>query len=183
MSKFFSQAKSLLGLSLVTVGLTACSSGNYSDLDGFMSEQKAQSGGVIKPIPVFKAYTAFTYGAAGNRSPFDRPIEVTEITRLQMSSNVKPDSNRAKEFLEQFPIDSLGMVGSMQLGNELWALIKDSDGGVQRVKKGNYLGRNHGRIVEATDMYLSVIEIVPNGVDGWVERPKTIKLKTIEEEL
>lgn len=182
MNKFFSQCKKIVSLFIVTAGLAACSGGDYQDLDAFMAEKKARSGGVIKPIPVFKAYTAFTYGAAGNRGPFDRPVEVTEITRLQMTSNVKPDTNRAKEFLEQFPLDSLGMVGSLQLGDVLWALVKDGNGGVQRVKTGNYVGRNHGRIVEATDTYLSVIEIVPNGVDGWVERPKTIKLQTLEEE-
>lgn len=161
--------------------LSACGSDNYQDLDEFMAEKKARPAGVIKPIPVFKAYKAFTYKATGSRSPFDKPVEVTEITRLQMASNVEPDPNRTKEFLEQFSIDELSMVGTLQQNNELWALIQDQDGGVHRVKKNNFIGRNHGQIVEATETYVSVIEIVPNGVDGWVERPRTIKLKTIEE--
>ena len=108
-------------------------------------------------------------------------MEVTEITRLRMASNVKPDPNRTKEYLEQFSLDALSMVGTLQQGDTLWALMQDEEGGVHRTKMGNYMGRNHGRIVEATETYVSVIEIVPNGVDGWVERPRTIKLKTIEE--
>ncbi len=162
--------------------LTACGGGDFQDLDDFMAEKKSRPAGIIKPIPVFKAYKAFTYSASGLRAPFDRPIEVTEITRLQMASNVKPDPNRTKEYLEQFNLDSLTMVGTLEQGGTLWALLQDEDGGVHRTKKGNYLGRNHGRIIDATETYLSIIEIVPNGVDGWVERPRTIKLKTLEDQ-
>jgi len=166
---------------VVIAFLSGCESGGYQDLDDFMAEKKARPAGLIKPIPAFKAYKAFTYSAAGLRSPFERPVEVTEITRLQMASDVEPDKNRSKEYLEQYNIDSLSMVGTLQQGGTLWALLLDSDGGVHRVKNGNFMGRNHGQIVEAGDTYISVIEIVPNGVDGWVERPRTIKLKTLED--
>ena len=162
--------------------LVACGSSNFQDLDEFMAQKKSKPGGHIKPIPAFKAYKAFTYSAASQRSPFEKPVEVTEITRLRMATNVKPDPNRTKEYLEQFGIDSLTMVGTLEQAEVLWALMQDEDGGVHRVKKENYIGRNHGKIVEATEAYISVIEIVPNGVDGWTERPRTIKLKTVIEE-
>lgn len=161
--------------------LGGCSSGSYQDLDEFMAEAKSRPAGHIAPIPAFKAYKAFNYSATSMRSPFDKPVEVTEITRLQMASNVKPDPNRPKEFLEQYSLDSLTMVGSLEQSGTLWALMQDKEGGVHRVRKGNYMGHNHGRIVEAAETYISVIEIVPNGVDGWIERPRTIKLKTVEE--
>ncbi|MEH6557520.1 MAG: pilus assembly protein PilP [Oceanicoccus sp.] len=177
MRKFF-----LLSPLLLMLVLTACTSDNYQDLDEFMAEKKARPAGVIKPIPVFKAYKAFTYSAAGMRGPFDQPVDVGEITRMQLNSNVKPDNNRTKEYLEQFNLDSLSMVGTLEQGGQFWALLQDDNGGVHRIQKGNYVGRNHGKIVEASETYLSVIEIVPNGVDGWVERPKTIKIQTIEEQ-
>lgn len=161
--------------------LTACGSSNHRDLDDFMAQSKSRPAGIIKPIPAFKAYKAFNYSATGLRSPFDKPIDIKEITRLQISSSVKPDDNRVKEYLEQFGIDSLTMVGTLTQDGTLWALIQDSEGGVHRVKKGNYIGRNHGNIVDAQETFLSVIEIVPNGVDGWVERPRTLTLKTLEE--
>ena len=166
---------------IVMTLLTACGSGSYQDIDDFMAEKKAKPGGIVKPIPVFQAYKAFNYSATGLRNPFEKPIDIKEITRLQMSSDVTPDLNRAKEYLEQFGIDSLSMVGTLTQSDILWVLMQDQDGGVHRIKKGNYIGRNHGRVIEAEETYLSVIEIVPNGVDGWVERPRTLKLKTIEE--
>lgn len=160
--------------------LQGCSGTTMSDLDAFMEEKRARPGGIIAPIPTFKAYEAFSYSATVKRSPFDRPIEVREIAQLQAISAIKPDDARAKEFLEQFTFDSLSMVGRLERDKTNWTLILDPEGGVHRVTQGNFLGRNHGKIVEMTDTYLAVIEIVSDGsADGWVERPRTIKLNGI----
>ncbi len=167
-------------LAALLASLAGCAEDNLRDLDDFMAEKKARPGGHIKPIPPFQTYKAFSYGAAGLRSPFEKPVEVREIARLQARSNVQPDENRSKEYLEQFGLDSLTMVGTLTQQEILWVLMQDREGGVHRVKEGNYMGRNHGKIVEATDSTISLIEIVPNGTDGWVERPRTIKLKSTE---
>jgi len=157
--------------------LAGCAGRDFSDLEQFVKEKRARPGGIIDPIPTFKAYEAFSYSATALRSPFERPIEVREITQLQAVSAIKPDEDRPKEFLEQFTFDSLRMVGTLERGATSWALIRDPQGGVHRVKLGNYLGRHHGRIVDMTDTYLAVVEIVSDGTeDGWVERPRTIKL-------
>ncbi|MEO0435874.1 MAG: pilus assembly protein PilP [Pseudomonadota bacterium] len=164
-------------IALAAVALAACSKRDFSDLDQYMTEKRSRPGGIIEPIPTFKAYEAFAYSATRLRSPFDRPIEVREITQLQAISAVKPDDNRAKEFLEQYTFDSLSMVGTLERGLNNWALIKDPQGGIHRVQIGNFLGRNHGKIVEMTETYLAVVEIVSDGTsDGWVERPRTIEL-------
>ncbi|MDJ0878491.1 MAG: pilus assembly protein PilP [Halieaceae bacterium] len=165
----------LVALVLVA-GLAGCASDEFNDLDQFMDEKRSRPGGVIPPIPAFKAYKAFAYSAAGLRSPFDRPIEIREISQLQSVSTVEPDETRPKEFLEQFTFDSLAMVGTLSRAGIDWCLIRDPDGGVHRVRVGNFLGRNHGKIVEMTETYVAVIEIVSDGSEGWVERPRTIKL-------
>lgn len=164
----------------VAVLLTACGGGEYPDLDSYMAEVKARPAGHIQPIPTFAAYKAFTYGAAGLRSPFQPPVEVREITRLQRSTNIRPDFNRTKEYLEQFNIDALSMVGTVQMSGTLWALLQDAEGSVHRVRMGNYVGKNHGRIVELTESYVALIEIVSNGPEEWVERPRKLQLKTVE---
>ena len=169
-----------LALLLTPLLLSACGGKNFADLDAFMAEKRARPGGIIAPIPTFKAYEAFAYSATALRSPFDRPIEVRDIAQLQAVSAVKPDDNRPKEFLEQFTFDSLSMVGTLERGGTEWSLIRDPDGGVHRVRRGNFLGRNHGKIVEMTDTYVAVVEIVSDGTqDGWVERPRTIELSGI----
>jgi type IV pilus assembly protein PilP len=172
--------RTLLLCCLAGVVLSGCSGEDYSDLDTFMEEKRSRPGGIIAPIPTFKAYEAFAYSATTLRSPFDRPIEVREIAQLQAIAAIKPDENRSKEFLEQFTFDSLRMVGTLNRDEASWTLIKDPSGGVHRVKMGNFLGRHHGRIVDMTDTYVAVVEIVSDGTpDGWVERPRTIKLSGI----
>jgi type IV pilus assembly protein PilP len=162
---------------LIAAFLTGCVDGSHSDLKSWMGEVKARPKGKIEPIPVFEPYHAFSYSATALRGPFDIPIKISEISSLLPSQDVKPDENRPKEFLERFNIESLVLVGTLEQHGQLWSLINDGEGGVHRVKLGNYLGRNHGRIVETTEIYISVVEIVPNGLGGWIERPKTIKLK------
>lgn len=157
--------------------LAGCSNKDMSDLDAFMADKKARPGGVIEPIPTFKAYEAFTYAATMQRSPFDRPIQVRQVTELNARASVKPDPNRTREFLEQFTLDSLQMVGRLERGGGNWVLIKDPEGGIHRVQIGNYLGRDRGKVVEMGETYVSVVEIVSDGSsDGWVERPRTIEL-------
>ena len=169
--------RTLLTLLASGAFLMACSGRDFSDLDSFMAEKLARHGGIIAPIPTFKAYEAFAYSATTQRSPFDRPIEVREIAQLQAISSVKPDETRAREFLEQYTFDSLRMVGTLKRGEANWTLIKDPDGGVHRVAMGNFLGRSHGKIVEMTDTFVAVVELVSDGTqDGWVERPRAIKV-------
>jgi type IV pilus assembly protein PilP len=172
--------RALMLLCLSGAVLVGCSDDDFSDLDSFMAEKRSRPGGIIAPIPTFKAYEAFGYSATTLRSPFERPIEVRELAQLQAIAAIKPDPNRPKEFLEQFTLDSLRMVGSLERGKSPWTLIKDPNGGVHRVKPGNYLGRHHGKVVDMTETYLSVVEIVSDGTtDGWVERPRSIKLSGI----
>jgi type IV pilus assembly protein PilP len=157
--------------------VTACSGDDMRDLDAFMAEKRARPGGVIEPIPTFKAYEAFAYAATTMRSPFDRPVEVRQVARLNARSAVKPDPNRPREFLEQFTLDSLQMVGRLERGSGVWALIRDPNGGIHRVQPGDFLGRDHGKITDMGVGFVAVVEIVSDGTaEGWVERPRTLEL-------
>lgn len=68
------------------------------------------------------------------------------------------------------------MVGTLANKGGSFALIRGGDG-VHRVRVGDYLGRNHGRIVSITADAVEVIELVPDGEDGWLERPRTLALQ------
>lgn len=157
--------------------LAGCSSGDYSDIDQFMAETRAKPKGVIDPIPIFKPYKAFRYNAAAKRSPFEVPVKVREIASLTLSSDVRPDPKRVKEQLESYNLESLSMVGTLEREGTLWALIEDSTGAVHTVLKGNFMGKNHGRIVNIYPDSIAIVEIIANGKDSWIERPRTLKLK------
>jgi type IV pilus assembly protein PilP len=101
-------------------------------------------------------------------------IDLTQ--RQKGTKDIRPDETRVKQFLEEFNIENFVMVGTLAKGEGNYALIKGGDG-VHRVKVGDYLGRNHGRIVEISEAEVDVLEIVPDGEGGWLERPRSLTLK------
>ncbi|MDT8427821.1 MAG: pilus assembly protein PilP [Pseudomonadales bacterium] len=158
--------------------LTACSSGN--DMSGLQQEiiQIALNpGGEIEPLPEFQVYEAFTYSAASLRSPFDIPLAVRLREEGLTPVFVEPDLNREREPLEGFALATLSMVGMLYRNNEYVGLVRDDLGSVHRVRVGQYLGRNHGRVGRVTDTVIELTEIVPSGDGGWVERPRTLTLQ------
>ena len=167
---------------VATVALLSGCSGNgeFDDLQAYVAEVNARPKGRIEPLPEFKPYESFQYSAAGLRSPFTAPVEIKLIKYQQerAKSNIKPDLQRPKEYLESFSVDAISMVGTLAIQeNEVWALLDDAQGGVHRVKVGNYVGRNHGRIISINPGSVDLIEIVPDGHGGWLERPRAIKLQ------
>mgnify|MGYP000264601898 CR=1 FL=1 len=161
----------------ISVVLSACGGGGqHQDLQDYIEETKRRPSGQIDPLPPFVPYESFSYGAMTLRSPFDPPVEDQIEVLLSQGKDIKPDFNREKEYLEEFNFASLSMVGTLVQGNAVWVLINDSEGGIHRVTEGNFIGKNHGRIVKAAPRQLNVIEIVPDGADGWVERPKVLQL-------
>jgi type IV pilus assembly protein PilP len=159
--------------------LVACSNG-HQDLQAFVDATKAKPVGKVPPIPVFKPYQAFTYSAQALRPPFEKPVDILALQKRRGDTSIKPDFSRPKEFLEGFDLDNLAMVGTLANSAGLWALVSDADGNVHRVAVDNYMGRNHGRVIELGDTFISLIEIVPDGLGGWLERPKIINLKVLE---
>ncbi|HEY7885089.1 MAG TPA: pilus assembly protein PilP [Cellvibrionaceae bacterium] len=170
---------SLLTLAVVLVLVSGCSSGgDFSDLREYIDETKRRPGKQIEPLPVFRPLPPFSYTAMTYRSPFDRPVR--ELASIQGGRTVQPDLTRAREFLENFSIATMSMVGTVVNEGVLWALIDTGQGSVEPVTIGNYMGRNHGKIITASPNQIEVMEIVSDGSDGWVERPRIIKLEEKE---
>lgn len=156
-----------------------------TDLREFVSEIESRPKGNIPPPPEFTSFDFVSYTASSERSPFEVPrqLELEEKEVAQPKSNVRPDPNRVPEYLESFRIENLSMVGTLTgLGSDgLWALVKDGNGEIHRVQTGNYLGRNHGRIIGISETQIELIEIVSSGQDSWVERPRVIVLSGLDQ--
>ncbi|QJD60872.1 pilus assembly protein PilP [Pseudomonas sp. gcc21] len=168
--------KRLAGLAIVASAvLTGCGGDDFNDLQVFMEETRARPAGTIEPLPRFSPYEAFVYSATSLRSPFQPPIRIDLTQRQRGSQDIKPDEDRTRQFLEGFNIEGFEMVGTLSNQGGMQALIQGA-GSVHRVKIGDYLGRNHGRIVSIEEGRLDVVEIVPDGEGGWLERPRTLSL-------
>ena len=153
----------------LTVGLAACSSAD-DELTRFIDDTKRESGGRVEPLPEVKPYERFIYSVADRRSPF------TPSSPSGGPGSLRPDAKRNREFLEQFPLDTLKMVGTLRLADRMFALVQTKDGLVHRVSSGNYLGQADGKITEISSAKISLTEIVPDGVGGYMERPAQIAL-------
>ncbi|GAA5524322.1 hypothetical protein Maes01_00877 [Microbulbifer aestuariivivens] len=168
----------LFALVLISVSVTGCSlDGSHSDLRRDMAEVKASPKGRIEPIPTFTPYSPYVYSAAAKRSPFTRPVLDSERRLMGRRLDVAPDVDRRKELLERFNFDALSMVGTLSRSGQIWVLVDDGEGGIHRITVGNYLGKNHGRVVSASASQLDVLEIVPDGTGGWIERPRALTLE------
>lgn len=164
-------------LSLLCLVLVACSrNADMADLQQFVIEVSMRPGEPVEPMPVFLPYEAFTYSAASMRSPFDVPVMAGTGVGVESTSTVQPDFTRAPEPLESFALTALSMVGMITRDGATIALIRDELGMIHRIGRGNYLGRNHGRVVQVTPDEIAIMEIVPAGDGGWVERPRTLAL-------
>ncbi|MGY2340533.1 pilus assembly protein PilP [Pseudomonas sp. SDO5532_S415] len=162
---------------VASVVLAGCGgSDDFSDLDAYMNEMRLRAPGKIEPTPTFRSYPTFTYNAANLRSPFSRQVRIDLAGQRYGSRNVKPDPDRVRQYLEGFNIEQFEMVGTIANATGSFALLRGA-GGVHRLKVGDYLGRNDGRIVAISASQVDVVEIVPDGEGAWLERPRTISLK------
>ena len=159
-----SPIKNSLVLILAALGIVACG-GDHDDLDQYINEVKARPGGRIEPLPEITPYEVFAYvaDAEGFRSPFtpDSPQAAPSA-----GGGARPDPERSREYLEQYPLDTLRMVGTLMQDGTNYGLVQDSDGLVHRVVPGNYLGQNDGRIVEISESKIDLIEIISDGIGG-----------------
>ena len=168
------QVLRLACVALAAVGyalLTACSSAN-DELSRFIEDTKKQPGGRVEPLPEIKPYETFVYAAADLRSPF-LPSSPGSGAGL---AGVRPDQKRNREFLEQYSLDTLKMVGTLRLGGSIFGLVQTKDGLVHRVTTGNHIGQAEGKIIEISPSKISLVEIVPDSLGGYMERPAALAL-------
>lgn len=116
------------------------------------------------------------YVGGNRRNPFVPTEDGTEVMVNTDSTGPRPDPNRRKEELDSFPLDALKMVGTLDQKNSVWALVQSPDGTIHRVKSGNYLGQNDGRIVSIEEEKINVTELIPNGSGGYLERQASLAL-------
>jgi type IV pilus assembly protein PilP len=151
--------------------LTACSSAD-DELTRFIDETKHEPGGRVEPLPEIKPYQTFVYSASDLRSPF-LPSSPGSGAGL---AGVRPDQKRNREFLEQYSLDTLRMVGTLRLGGQMFGLVETKDGLVHRVTTGNHMGQAEGKITDITPSKISLVEIVPDSLGGYMERPAALGL-------
>jgi type IV pilus assembly protein PilP len=151
--------------------LAGCTSGD-ADLKEWVAHEKAQKGAPIPPLPVLKTFETFEYTDQNMRDPFSPGLEEQQTSS---TGGLQPDKH-PREPLETYALDSLKMVGTIGTGASIEGLIKDTEGTVHRVHNGNYLGQNNGKVTGITETQIDLVELIPNGTGGWMERQATVAM-------
>jgi len=161
----------LLTLAGCTRGVTSTPNG-APNLETFIAEVKARPAPALDPLPVMQQFETFEYAAQSLRDPFS-----AAFTDQSNGNGPRPDSARRKQTLEQFPLDSLDMVGTLGRGSSLIALVMAPDKVTYRVRAGAYMGQADGRVTAVYEDRIELVELVPDGAGGWLERPATLALE------
>ncbi len=166
---------------LLGATLMACSDSGIGDLESFVAETKMKKG-AVEPLPEFKTAETYKYSANSLRDPFSTfRSEVKTTAKTQsMVEGVRPNVNRRKEVLENFPLDALKMIGTLEFNQQVWGLVKAPDGIIYRVRPDNHLGQNYGKISRVLEAKLLLSEIVPDGLGGWEERQASLSVDEIK---
>ena len=164
---------SFLFISTLIGLLAACNGDKGDDLDKFMATAANDMSKGVEALPEVLPYSPLQYNADGTLSdPFKARKAANKSGALQ------PNTNRPKEALEAYPLESLKYVGSMSKSRLTYALIKTPDNTVQQVKVGNYIGPNFGLVTNINESDLVIKEIIQDDLTGdWVERNASINLQ------
>jgi type IV pilus assembly protein PilP len=169
----FIERSARTGLLLVLMaGLLAGCTSDTKEVEAWVAEVKARPAPPLDPLPVMKQFETFEYNPEGLRDPFAVPTPDRDS-----GSGLRPDPNRRKEALEAYPLDGLNMVGTIGAGRNLIGLVLAPDRVTYRVRPGNYLGQNDGRITAVYEDRIEMVELVPDGAGGWLERQAKIALE------
>lgn len=164
-------------LTVLVVATAACTRtvtdtpGDAPNLVEWVAQVRARPAPPLDPIPVIKPFESFQFDGRGYRDPFD--VQAVESS----GGGMRPDSNRRRQPLESFPLDALDMVGTLGGGRSLVALVMGPDKVTYRVRPGSYIGQSDGRVVAVHEDHIELIELVPDGAGGWLERPASIALE------
>lgn len=171
-------APRLLVAALAVIAVAGCTRGvtsSYADapnLEGWVADVKTRPAPPLDPLPIMQQFETFEYAAHGLRDPFSNAF-----TDRDNSGGLRPDSDRRKVPLEQFPLDSLDMVGTLGRGGSTVALVMAPDKVTYKVSRGEYMGQSDGRVTGVFEDRIELVELVSDGAGGWLERPASLTLE------
>ncbi|OUY06574.1 pilus assembly protein PilP [Acinetobacter populi] len=141
-----------------------------------MQEIRNQPPLPVEPPPTFTPVPSYSYSSFQLKSPFV-PTSIANELKVMSGKRVYPNLSRPLQPLESYALEELFMKGTMRgASGKIIALVRTPDGEIEQVQKGSYMGKNHGRIVGITPNEISLIEVVPDGQDGFIERPRNLVL-------
>ena len=162
--------------------LAACSSGDHDDLRQWMAENTKDLRGSVPKLPEVKPYQAVPYEVEAMLDPFKPNKIEPEAKQKQGSgkgSGLQPDYEARElrnSLLEKYPLESLKMIGYLNVNNRPMAAIQ-AEQHVKQVKVGDYVGLDFGMVTQVTDKEVTLRELVQDSAGDWSERTSSLYLQ------
>lgn len=163
-------------LIVVHLLLTGCAEAPENDLRAWMREVRQQSHPVPDEIPTRPPLQAFQYEAADRLDPFDIAKISASLSADQNVMGLQPDTQREREALESFPLDSLRLVGSLRRHGQVVALL-EVDKVIHQVRIGSHLGQDMGKVIAISDGAIDIEELVQESGNRWTKRRSRLVLR------
>lgn len=157
--------------------LAACGDGGVREVETWMKQTEKDTRPSVKPLPAVTSFVPYAYQPGGAAEPFDPDKLLGEMARSAATTNNpnRPDESRPRELLENYPLDTMRMVGTMEKAGTSYALVQ-IDKAVYQVKRGQRIGQNHGVVTRVSDAAIHIREVMQDATGDWVERTATIEL-------
>lgn len=160
---------------LLSLSLGACAESSMNDLQQFVENAHKDKKPRVEPIPEVKTQEQFAYASSDGVDPFAvfnlRPRGATK------TKAGGPSLSRRREPLEEYPLDALKMVGTLQRNKQAWAVIQAPDRTVHRVRIGNFLGQNFGKITRITEGKVILVETIQDPLGDWIKRDASLSIE------
>ncbi len=161
--------------------LAGCGDSDVQEVRTWMKEVDAQAKVKVQPLAEPKTFVPFAYQHKDELDPFNPNKLLAELAREEpRGGGLRPDPNRRKELLESYPLDTIRMVGTIEKGGRMYAILQ-VDRAVHYVVVGQHLGQNEGRVTRIDDNAVTLREIVQDAVGDWVERQSRLELQESKE--
>ena len=166
-------------LFLMTLPLFSCVDVKIDDLKVFVDKTKLQIYPVNDTIPTLKKIDIISFTQTSGRNPFSEPeLEIAAPLRDTPKSCPQPDFKRKKYPLEMYSLDNLTMRGTLFINDQLWALVQVSGGEIHKVKPGDHLGLNYGKVLKISENKIELLELASDKNGCWQERVTQITLQS-----
>ena len=167
-------------IATLLAGLSACGDGGVQEIKDWMKDVRLHTKVSIPQLSPPKTYTPFVYAGAGRVDPYNPSKMTVAFAKLQTNSKgLRPDLERRREPLENYPLDTLKMVGTLEKPGLSYALI-EADRTVYQIKTGNHMGQNFGIVTHVSETAVDLKEIVQDASGEWVERKAKLELQEIK---
>ncbi|NQZ49277.1 MAG: pilus assembly protein PilP [Moritella sp.] len=170
--------KRIISLVFLMLTITGCTADNQ-DLVDYINDVKGRKTALVESVPDMEIFVALHYSETGARNPFSNPRPESVKAEPPFPQNCpQPNFARVKGPLETYSLDNLNMHGTLGSEKHLWGLIRASTGEIFRVSPGDYIGLNHGEILDITKNYIELSELILTGKGCWQVRTTQIPLSS-----